>query len=69
MCLRTRPEQFPGPPPNSVCIVSEPLVPRFRSPTMKKFLSLLAVLALGTALTVSVGCGGDKKTEPTKKPT
>ncbi len=35
---------------------------------MKKILSLLAVLALGTTFVASVGCGGDKKTEPTKKP-
>ena len=34
---------------------------------MKKILSLLAVLALGTSFVASVGCGGDKpKTEPTK---
>jgi hypothetical protein len=34
---------------------------------MKKVFTLLAVLALGTTFVASVGCGGDKKPEPTKK--
>lgn len=34
---------------------------------MKKFLSLLAVLALGTTFVATVGCGDDKKAADTKK--
>lgn len=33
---------------------------------MKKILSLLAVLALGTTFVASVGCGKDEKTKDTK---